>query len=137
MVNVVYILWCLFEVPSHPSVEMLGPITIDLRKGIDSGGPVTASGRLKRIRFFYSIFHLTITSLTRYVSRDDEEDALSIQEERSENTKVSKPTEFPFKRCSYHIRRAFDLYGNIHTIINDGIKRQAIEELGEVTTDFQ
>ncbi len=70
------------------------------------------------------------------ISRDDEEDTLLIQE-RGENTKMSNNTEFPFKQRSYHIRRAFDLYGNIHSIINDGIKRQAREELGDDTIGIQ
>ncbi len=66
--------------------------------------------------------------------RDGEDDTAGT----GEDTAAHKDNVvFPFKQQSYHIRRAFDLYGHIHVIINEGIKREAREDAGEDTIGLQ
>lgn len=56
--------------------------------------------------------------LHKFIRDDGDKDAGSGVIAMSSNNGVK----FPFKQQSYHIRHAFDLFGHIHIIINDGIK---------------
>lgn len=111
--------------------------TPNLRDGIDEGAALTAKGRLKRIRCCNLIAAFSTCFLSSY-NREDEDDSFDIDDDALAVTyRDANIAQFQFKQRSFHIRRAFDLFGNIHAIMNDGMKRHARELDGEDATDIQ